>query len=159
MPLAEAHACALEARLADVLAGVQALVAAGARDEDLSASIEALAIALPGPHDDIVIAAAWLLRIPAADLAAFLRSRWGPDDPAQVRSRFAILRDGHARRAAAARRARAPATQPDALRRRVADLLASGRAKSRAQAFGILGRELGKAPAYLQKRARLDITR
>lgn len=139
-----------------LLEACRALVGSGVTEDELLAFFDVADQLqdLEGEDADAIVVAAWLLGIPALDLAEFLRSRWSPGAAARVRARFGLVRNALAHRAGTARRALAQKTQPEELRRRVAELKSSGRASSNRHAFKILADELGKTAHYLERRAR-----
>jgi hypothetical protein len=147
------------AQLAIAAKDAAALVGVGVTAEDLQACLpsapaltdrEIARLAAAGL--DVAIVAAWLLGVPLRDVVALLHAHWSAADAGLARRRIEALRKVDTRPAAEARRRLASKTQPNAVRQAVDALIASGEAKSRAQAREQLAKRLGKTAEYLRKR-------
>jgi hypothetical protein len=112
------------------------------------------AAALEAAAADLIAQAAALLGVPTEAVAALAREHWRPGDADAARRRLDELRDAHPQAAADARRAMAAATQPEALRLRIAELRASGAAHSKWKACELIAAELCKSVDYIDRRSR-----
>jgi hypothetical protein len=114
------------------------LVDRGAGDDELTAFFDA---------------AGAMLGVPPAAVRALLHDHGVP--PPAAAERFRAVRDTHARAAASVRRGTIKAeTDPARLRAWAAQLMAAGRARSKREAFDVIGTELSLEPTYLARRAR-----
>jgi hypothetical protein len=148
-----------KAILDDAVAATAALVGSAATQEELASSLQAIAYGHDDTGDDadVVAALEWLSGV--RGLGAVLRRGWSesPGELERVRRRFGLIRRSAVHAAAAARRKRAIA--PEELRRRLDELVATGRARSKRQAAEILGREVCLTARYIENRARTHTSR
>lgn len=147
------------AQLAAAAKDAAALVGVGVTAEDLHACLPAAPTLtdtelneLAAAGLDVAIVVAWLLAVPVRDVAGLLREHWTAGDASLARRRIEALRKVDTSPAAEARRLRAFKTQPEHVRRAVDELIASGKAKSRADARAKLAAQWGKSAEYLRKR-------
>lgn len=101
---------------------------------------------------DVIAESAWLIGVPARELALFLRDVWAPGDASDARRRLTWLKNTH-QRAAGARR-RAMGVDPQDLLHEVEQLKASGEARGTRHALEIESERLHKSPDYLRQRLR-----
>jgi hypothetical protein len=157
-PNAEAAERALRSALETAAGDAAALAGMGVDRDALRACLPAgpcltpaQLAALAAEHRDVAIFGAWLLEVPLEALQDFLQQHWAAGAGERTRTRILALRHSHQRLAAAAKSRKAACTQPDEVVRRVDEMIASGRARSRNQARQKLAQELRKSPEYLRR--------